>query len=149
MIKLSGPNFIIKDLPSVLILIIADQMLNDSLRCAYKYNWCLCRFIGKLYILLWTFLINLSDICIIVHGIVQPRLIIFNRKKVILCNTFFCSFPAINWDTICTLEHLDKEIVVIMIIHTNIDKLWLVSYTADRVYPILLYIRLYPDYHNN
>ena len=44
-----GPNFIIKDLPSVLILILA---LNDSLCCSNKYNWCLCRFIGKLYILL-------------------------------------------------------------------------------------------------
>jgi len=40
-----GPNFIIEDLPSVLILIIADQMLNDSLCCSNKYNWCVCRFI--------------------------------------------------------------------------------------------------------
>ena len=32
------PNFIIKDLRSVLILIIADQLLNDSLCCSYKYN---------------------------------------------------------------------------------------------------------------
>ena len=30
----TGPNFIIKDLPSVLILIIADQTLNDSLCCS-------------------------------------------------------------------------------------------------------------------
>jgi len=29
----SGPNFIIKNLPSVLI-----QILNDSLCCSYKYN---------------------------------------------------------------------------------------------------------------
>jgi len=49
---------------SELILIIADQILNDSLCCSYKYNWCLCRFIGKLYILLLTFLIYLSVICI-------------------------------------------------------------------------------------
>jgi len=40
-----GPNFIIKDLPSVLILIIPVQILNDSLCCSNKYNWCLCRFI--------------------------------------------------------------------------------------------------------
>jgi len=40
----SGPNFITKDLPSVLILIIADQLLN-SLCYSNKYNWCLCRFI--------------------------------------------------------------------------------------------------------
>jgi len=33
---------------SVLIQIIADQILNDSLCCSYKYNWCLCRFIFKL-----------------------------------------------------------------------------------------------------
>jgi len=33
------------DLPSMLILIIADQILNDSLCCSYKYNWCLCRVI--------------------------------------------------------------------------------------------------------
>ena len=45
----SGPNCIIKDLPSVLILIIAHQTLNDSLCCSNKYNWCFCRFIGKLY----------------------------------------------------------------------------------------------------
>jgi len=29
----SGLDFIIKDLPSVLILIIADQIVNDSRRC--------------------------------------------------------------------------------------------------------------------
>ena len=34
----SGLDFIIRDLPSVLILIIADQILNDSLCCSYKYN---------------------------------------------------------------------------------------------------------------
>jgi len=28
------------DLPSVLILVIADQILNDSLCCSNKYNWC-------------------------------------------------------------------------------------------------------------
>ena len=44
-------------------------MLNDSLCCSYKYNWCLCRFIGELYILLLTFLIILSEICIISHEI--------------------------------------------------------------------------------
>ena len=33
-----GPNFIIKDLPSVLILIIAEKTSNDSLCCCNKYN---------------------------------------------------------------------------------------------------------------
>ena len=49
-----GPrhNFIIEDLPSVLILIISDQILNYSRCCSNKYNGCLCRFIGKLYVLL-------------------------------------------------------------------------------------------------
>jgi len=32
------PNFIIQDLLIVLILIIADQLLNDSLCCSNKYN---------------------------------------------------------------------------------------------------------------
>jgi len=32
------PNFIFKDLPSVLIHIIADHISNDSLCCSYKYN---------------------------------------------------------------------------------------------------------------
>jgi len=32
------PNFIIEDLLIVLILIIADQLLNDSLCCSNKYN---------------------------------------------------------------------------------------------------------------
>ena len=44
-----GPSFIIIDLPSVFILIIADKMLNDSLCCSNKHNWCLCRCICKLY----------------------------------------------------------------------------------------------------
>ena len=61
----TGSNFIIKDLPSVLILIITDQILNDSMCCSYKYNWCLCRFIGKLYI----FLITLFEICIFWHEV--------------------------------------------------------------------------------
>jgi len=29
----------------VLILIIADQILNDSPCCSNTYTWCLCRFI--------------------------------------------------------------------------------------------------------
>jgi len=33
-----GPNFIIKDLPSALILIIADQILNDSLCYSNKHD---------------------------------------------------------------------------------------------------------------
>jgi len=38
MVTLPGSNFIIEDLPSVLILIIADQILNDSLCGSNKYN---------------------------------------------------------------------------------------------------------------
>ena len=33
-------NFIIKDFLSVLVLIITDKMLNDSLCCSYQCNWC-------------------------------------------------------------------------------------------------------------
>ena len=58
-----GPNFIFKDLPSVLILIIADQIPYDSMCCANKYNICLFTCIGKLEILLSTFLIIFSEIC--------------------------------------------------------------------------------------
>ena len=38
----------------VLSLRMADRVLNDLLCCLYKYNWCVlvCRFKGKLYILL-------------------------------------------------------------------------------------------------
>jgi len=36
--KISGPNFIIKELPSVLMLIIADQIVNVLLCCSNKYN---------------------------------------------------------------------------------------------------------------
>jgi len=61
------------DLPSMLILIIADQILNDSLCCSYKYNGCLFRVICKLYILLLTFLI-LSEICIILLEICWIKL---------------------------------------------------------------------------
>ena len=60
-----GPNFIIKDLPSVVILKITDNGLKHSLCCFNKYNWCLCTCISKLYILLLTCLINLSETCII------------------------------------------------------------------------------------
>jgi len=59
-------DFIIKDLPSVLIFIIPDQIVHESLRCSCKYNCYLCRFIDKLYSPLLTILINLSEICIIV-----------------------------------------------------------------------------------
>ena len=41
---------------------------------SYKYNWCLCRFIGKLYILLLTFLMNLSEICITLHEFSWSRI---------------------------------------------------------------------------
>ena len=58
----SGLDFIIKNLPSVLIQIIVDQSLNDSLCCPYAYNWYLCTLIGKLYFLLLTLLMNLSEI---------------------------------------------------------------------------------------
>ena len=37
-VRSPGPNFKLKDLPSVLILIIADQIINDSLCCSNKYN---------------------------------------------------------------------------------------------------------------
>ena len=69
-----GLDFIITDLPSVLILMIADQIWNHSLCCSYKYNWCLCRVIGKLEILLLTLLIILSDICIILLEIFWIKL---------------------------------------------------------------------------
>ena len=36
----------------------ADQTVYDSLCCSYKYNWCVCSFLGQLYILI------LSAICI-------------------------------------------------------------------------------------
>jgi len=36
----TGPNFIIMDKTSVLILVNADPILNDSLCCSNKYNWC-------------------------------------------------------------------------------------------------------------
>ena len=54
-----------KDLLGVLILIIPDQISNDLLCCSNKYKWCLCTCTRKLYILLLTFLINVSEICII------------------------------------------------------------------------------------
>ena len=45
----------------VLILIVAHQILNDSLCCSYTYNLSLCRLLGKPDILLLIFLINLSN----------------------------------------------------------------------------------------
>jgi len=65
-------DFIIMALPSVLILIIAHQISNDSLCCSNRYIWCfICRFTDNLYILLLTFLTFLLeiDLCIILHEI--------------------------------------------------------------------------------
>ena len=53
-----GPNFTFQDISLVLILIIADQLLDDSLCCFNKCIQCLFGFIGQLYILLFIFLIN-------------------------------------------------------------------------------------------
>jgi len=36
--KFSRLDFIIKDLPLIFILLIANQILNDSLSCSYKYD---------------------------------------------------------------------------------------------------------------
>ena len=80
----TGLDFIIKDLPSVLILrITANQILINLLCCSYKYNWCLCRFINKLYILLWTLLEILSVISIFVHKVFWIKLIVgFNNYEI-------------------------------------------------------------------
>jgi len=49
---------------SVLILIFADQILNVLLVFFFfKYNWFLCLFSSKLNVLIFIFLIILSDIC--------------------------------------------------------------------------------------
>ena len=69
-----GPNFIIKDLPEVLILIIADHISIDSLCISYKYNRCLCKFIGELYTHFLTFLVHLSEICVLLHAIFRIKL---------------------------------------------------------------------------
>ena len=45
----------------------ADTILEDSLWCFNIYNWCLCRFIDKLYTLFLTSIIHLSEICIILY----------------------------------------------------------------------------------
>ena len=64
----------IKDLPSGLILIIADQSLTDLMCCAYTFNVCVvfCRLIGKL--LLWTFLTNLFEIGTTLHELFWIKL---------------------------------------------------------------------------
>jgi len=56
-----GLDFIIKNLPSVLILILFNKQLIDSL-CMF-----VCTCIGNLYILHLPFLIHVSEICIILH----------------------------------------------------------------------------------
>ena len=64
-----GLDFIIRDIPSVLKLILADQILDDSLCSSYKCNWCICRFIDKLYILSLTFRIPLPEVRIMLNEI--------------------------------------------------------------------------------
>ena len=53
---------------------LSDYILNDYLCFSYKYHWCFCRYIDKQNILLLTLLINLSEICIIVHDFFWIRL---------------------------------------------------------------------------
>ena len=55
--QLLTQGFTNKYLPSVLDLIITHQILNDLLCYSNKYDSCLCSNMGKLYILLSTFLI--------------------------------------------------------------------------------------------
>ena len=103
----TGLDFIIKDLPSVLILrITANQILINLLCCSYKYNWCLCRFIGKLYILLWTLLEILSVISIFVHKVFWIKLIVgFNNYEIrpwsvsllFFLVFYFCRFCVVIW----------------------------------------------------
>jgi len=63
-------DFIIKDLPSVLILIITDQIFNYLL-CFLPHSTCVYVY---LYILLLIVLINLSEICRILHEIFWIKL---------------------------------------------------------------------------
>ena len=58
-----GPISLSK-IPSALILINADKMLSDLLCCSYKTHSCLCTCPGKQIILLVTFLIGLSEMCL-------------------------------------------------------------------------------------
>ena len=53
-------------------------MLNKYLCCSYQYNWYLCTCTVKIYILLWTFLIGLSELCIILPEIISVTLA-FNK----------------------------------------------------------------------
>ena len=69
-----GLDFIIKDLPSVLILIIADQRLNESRCCCNKFQGCQCRYIDKQYILLLLLLKYLSEIYVSVHEVCWIKL---------------------------------------------------------------------------
>jgi len=63
-------DFIIKDLPSVLILIITDQILYYLL-CFLPYSTCVYVYS---YILLLIVLISLSEICRILHEIFWIKL---------------------------------------------------------------------------
>jgi len=55
-------DFILEDLPSVLILVFANQFIHTSMGCSYIYNSCIYRFTDKLDILFLIFLINLSEL---------------------------------------------------------------------------------------
>ena len=53
-------------------------MLNKYLCCSYQYNWYLCTCTVKIYTLLWTFLIGLSELCIILPAIIAIN-VAFNK----------------------------------------------------------------------
>ena len=56
-VHVTGLDFIIKDCPSMYKSLMY--------RCSYNYN----NYVGKLYILHLTYLINMSEICIILHEV--------------------------------------------------------------------------------
>ena len=58
----------------MLIMIIADKILNNWLCSSYEYNSCLCTCKVKLYLLLLTSRIGLSQICIILCELFKIKL---------------------------------------------------------------------------
>ena len=61
--------FFYSDQGWILILIIADQILNVLLFYSHKYSSCSCRWVGHYRFCLLTFLINVYEICKSVHYI--------------------------------------------------------------------------------
>ena len=81
----------------MLVLIIADQMFNDSLSCSNKYNYCCSVLFYQIQLLFCVVLTNTTAVFaqIMYSAFNSPRIFVGNIEKV-------SNIPlALNWSAYC------------------------------------------------